>query len=93
MTQMILSTKQKQIMDMKSRLVVARVKWGCRSGLDGAFGISRCKLLHLEWLSNVVLLCSTRNYVQSLGLEHNGIQCEKKSIYMFGWINLLYSGN
>ena len=30
------------------------------------------KLLHLEWISNGVLLYSTRNYVQSLGLEHDG---------------------
>ena len=42
------------------------------SGMDKEFGISRCKLLYLEWISNEVLLYSTGNYVQSLGLEHDG---------------------
>ena len=36
------------------------------------FEIDRCKLLHLEWISNGVLLYSTGNNVQSLGLEHDG---------------------
>ena len=42
------------------------------SGMDGEFGVGRCKLLYLEWLSNKVLLYSTGNYVQSLGTEHDG---------------------
>ena len=41
------------------------------SGLDGAFRGGRYKLLHLDWISNEVLLYSTGNYVQSLGLEHD----------------------
>ena len=41
------------------------------SGMDGEFGVSRCELLHLEWISNEVLLYSTGNYIQSLGIEHN----------------------
>uniref|UniRef100_A0A8D1JYU5 DUF1725 domain-containing protein n=1 Tax=Sus scrofa TaxID=9823 RepID=A0A8D1JYU5_PIG len=41
MAQMILSTKQKQIMDMEGRLVVAR---GAESGMGGEFGIGGCKL-------------------------------------------------
>ena len=48
MTQMIPSTKQKQIMDMENTLVVARRKRG-ENGMDREFGVSRCKLLHLEW--------------------------------------------
>ena len=45
-------------MDMESRLVVAGGGgWaGVRSGMDGEFGVGRCKLLHLEWISNGVLL-------------------------------------
>ena len=42
---------------------------GGRSGMDSEFAVGRCKLLHLEWKSNGVLLHSTENYVQSLGLE------------------------
>ena len=42
------------------------------SGMDGDFGVCRCKLLHLEWISNEVLLYSTANYIQSLGIEYDG---------------------
>ena len=35
-------------------------------------GVGRCKVLHLEWISNKVLLYSTGNYVQSLEIDHNG---------------------
>ena len=33
------------------------------SGMDGEFGVHRCKLLHLEWMGYGVLLYSTGNYV------------------------------
>ena len=46
MAQLILSTKQKQIMAMESRLVVAREKEG-GSGVDRESGVGGCKLLHL----------------------------------------------
>ena len=39
MAQMILSTKQKQIMDMESKLVVIGGEGG-GSGVDGEFGVS-----------------------------------------------------
>ena len=39
--------------------------------MDGEFGVSRCKLLHLEWVDNEVLLYSTGNYVKSRRIEHN----------------------
>ena len=41
-------------------------------GMDGEFGVNRYKLLHLEWISNEVLLYSIGNYIQSLGTEHDG---------------------
>ena len=48
---------------------------GCRggggSGMDGEIRVSRCKLLHLEWISNEVLLYSTGDYIQSLGIDHD----------------------
>ena len=43
---------------------------------------SRFKLLHLERISNEVLLYSTGNYIQSLVIEHDGRQYEKKNIYV-----------
>ena len=79
MTQMVPSTKQKQIMDMESRLVIARGKGG-RCGMDGEFGVGRCKLLYLEWINNGILLDSSKNYVQSLGLERDGRSMNKKNV-------------
>ena len=51
--------------------MVAKGKVG-GSGMDREFGVGRCKLLHLEWLSTEVLLYSTGNYIQSLGVDHDG---------------------
>ena len=56
---------------MENRLVAAKGGGG-GSGMDKEFGVGRCKLLHLEWINNEVLLHSTGNYVQSLGIEHDG---------------------
>ena len=39
------------------------------SGMDWVLEVSRCKLLHLEWISNEILLYSTGNYIQSLVIE------------------------
>ena len=41
-------------------------------GINREFGVGRCKLLHLEPISNEVLQYITGNCVQSLGLEHDG---------------------
>ena len=40
--------------------------------LDWEFGISRCKLVHVEWINNRVLLCSTGNYIQYPVINRNG---------------------
>ena len=42
------------------------------SGMDGEFGLSTCKLLYSEWISNEVLVDSTGNYIQSLGIDQDG---------------------
>ena len=34
---------------------------GGGSGMDWEFGVTRCKLLHLEWIRNEILLYSTGN--------------------------------
>ena len=56
---------------IENRLVVAKGEDG-RSRIDGEFGVGRSKLLYLEWISNEVLLYGTGNYIQSLGINHNG---------------------
>ena len=50
------------------------------SGMDGGFGVSRSKLLHLEWISNKALLYSTGNFVQYLVIELDGRQYKKKNV-------------
>ena len=38
---------------------------GCRGGgMERELGVSRCKLLHIEWSEDKALLYSTRNYTQ-----------------------------
>ena len=57
-------------------------KWDGRwSGMVWEFGV-RCKRFHLEWISNEVLLYITGNYIQCLGIEHDGRQCEKRTVYL-----------
>ena len=40
--------------------------------MDWEFGVRRCKLFHLEWIGSEVLLYSTGNYSQSLGIDQDG---------------------
>ena len=49
--------------------------------MEWEIGVGRCKLLHLEWTNNKVLLYSTGNYIQSPGINHNGKEY-KKNVYM-----------
>ena len=64
---MNLSMKHKQTQE--NRLVVVKGA-GVGSGMDWEFGVSRCKLLHLEWIDNKVLLYSTGNYIQYPGKDY-----------------------
>ena len=62
MEQMKLSTEQKQTHGHGEQTC------GCHgggggNGMDREFGVSRCTLLYLEWISNEVLLYSTGNYI------------------------------
>ena len=49
-------------------------------GEEAWFGISRCKLLYVEWINNKVPLYSTENYIQYPVINHNGKNM-KKDIY------------
>ena len=72
MAQMNLSTKQKQTHRHGEQTCGCQGEGG-RSGMDGEFGVSICKQLgHLDWISSEVLLYSTGNTIQSLGIEHDG---------------------
>ena len=63
--------------DIENRLVVAKGKGG-GSTRNWEFGVSRCKVLHLEWTSNKVLPYSTGNDIQAL----NGRKYKKKNVYV-----------
>ena len=54
---------------------------GGEGGMDQEFGISRCKLLYIEWINNKVLVCNTRNYIQYPVISHNRKDM-KKNIYI-----------
>ena len=79
MTQMNLSMKQKQTHSHREQTC-------CQSGGAGRgrmvweFGISRCKLLYIEWINSKVLLYSTGNYIQYSVRNHNGKEYEKTYI-------------
>ena len=57
MTQMILSTKQNQTHRHEEQTRGCQGGGG-RSEMFWEFGVTRCKLLCLEWISNKVLLFS-----------------------------------
>ena len=58
---MNLSTAQKQTHRHDEQTCGCQMGGG-GSGMDGEFGIGRCKLMYLGWISNKVLLYSTGNY-------------------------------
>ena len=51
--------------------------------MDWEFGVGRCKLLHLEWINNKLLMCSTGNYPQYSMINHKGKEYKKECIYVY----------
>ena len=45
---------------------------GVGGELEWEAGISRCKLLYIEWINSKVLMYSTENYIQYPMINHNG---------------------
>ena len=50
---------------------------GCQAGgrvngMDWEFGVSRCKLLHLKWIRNEVLLYTAQGTISIIVMEHDG---------------------
>ena len=81
-----------RLTDIENRLVVARGKGGGGGGI-GSLGISRCKLVYIEWINNKVLLQSTGNSIQYPVIKNNGKQYEKECIYVYNWVTLLCRRN
>ena len=74
---MNLSIEKKHI-DLENRLVVAREEW---RGKDWEFGISRCKVLLIEWINNKVLLYSKGKRINILWCTTME-KMKKECIYM-----------
>ena len=74
MTQMNLSTKQR-LTDIEIRLRLPMER-GSGGGMIWELGISRCKLLYIEWINNKDLLYITGNYIQYPVLNHDGKEYE-----------------
>ena len=52
--------------------------------MEWEIGVSRCKLLYMEWINNKILLYSTENYIQHPMINHNGKEYLKKEyIYIY----------
>ena len=45
--------------------------------MDWEFGISRCKLIYIEWINNKDLLYSTGKYTEYLMINHNGLNVKR----------------
>ena len=55
---------------------------GVRGEKIWEFGISICKLLHIECINNKVLLYNTGNYIQYPVIYHNGKEYIKQHVYI-----------
>ena len=66
-----------------------------RKGWIWDFGISRCKLLYVEWINHKILLYSKGSIIQYPVINNNGKEDEREYTYvcMYNAIALLYSRN
>ena len=67
-----------RLTDIENRLVVAKGE-GEESSMDWGFEVGKCKLLHLGWINNEILLYGTRNYIHFSG-EHDRRSYERKNV-------------
>ena len=56
------------------------LKYG--GGMEWEVGVSRCKLLCIEWMNNKVLLYNTENFIHYPMMNHNGKEY-KKGMYIY----------
>ena len=74
---MNVSTKKKQTRRCREQTCGC---WGGGERTEWEFGISRCKLLYIEWINNKALLYSTGNYIQYPIINHNGKEKKKMTV-------------
>ena len=78
-TQINLPMKQNQAHRGREQTLVT--EQGCGRGMNWELGISRCKLLYIEWINSKILLYSTGNYLQSPETNYNGKEYTRGRIY------------
>ena len=81
MTQMNLSTKQKQSHRLREQIYGYQGE-GLRGGIDWEFGIDMYTLLYLKYITNRDLLYSTGNSTQYSIITYMGKESEKEWIYV-----------
>ena len=75
---MTLSMKQKYTHSHTEQSCGCQGGSGVGTGMDWKVGVSRCKLLHIEWI-NKVLPYITGNYIQYPMINHNAKECKKRT--------------
>ena len=79
--------RQMNLLQNRNRLMDIENRCGCQGGSRGregtawGFGISRCKLLSIEWINNKFLLYSTGNYIQYPVINHE--KNMKNNVYVY----------
>ena len=74
-----------RLTDIENTFVIAKEEGG-GSELGWEFGVSKGKLLHVEWISNEVLPYSTGNHIQPLGIDPDGSENEKKNVHIYMYV-------
>ena len=82
MAKMNLSIKQKQTQGHREQTWWLPGWEGVWGRTEQDVGVSRCKLLYMEWINKKVLVFSTGNYIQYRGLNHHGREYLKKNVYI-----------
>ena len=73
---MNLFVKQNRFTGIQNRLVIAKGE-GRHERVVWEFGVSRCKLCHMGWVNNQVLLHSSGKYIQYPVINQNRKEHEK----------------
>ena len=79
---MNISTKQKQTHRHREQTCGCPGR-GAEGVVNWEFGISKWKLLHIEWINNMVLMYSTGNYIQYPVINYNEKEYKEECIYIF----------
>ena len=77
-----LSVKQKQNHGRREQ-TGGYPEGGVGEVMEWEAGISRCKLLCIEWISSKALLYNTENCIQYPVIKHNGKEYIKEGIYVY----------